>query len=133
MFRILAAPSIFLAFAVGSFAQTSPHHGHSHLPNVQTPTGQPRPSTPYAGLDRREIKSLSEQDLADLRAGRGLGMALPAELQGYPGPMHVLELADRLSLTPDQKARIAKLLSEMRNEAISAGEKISASDFLRSV
>src|SRR5919107_1454461 len=41
----------------------------------------------------RPVKSLSEQQVADLRAGRGMGLALPAELNGYPGPMHVLEHA----------------------------------------
>jgi len=28
--------------------------------------------------------------------GRGFGMALVADQQGYPGPLHVLELKDRL-------------------------------------
>ena len=36
--------------------------------------------------------------MADLRAGRGMGLALAAELNGYPGPAHVLELADKLDL-----------------------------------
>ena len=41
---------------------------------------------PYAGLEGRAIKALSEQQIADLRAGRGMGLALAAELNGYPGP-----------------------------------------------
>ena len=49
---------------------------------------------PYAGLEVRSIKALPEQQIADLRAGRGMGLALAAELNGYPGPMHVLELAE---------------------------------------
>ena len=122
MIRILTAISIFLAFPVGSFAQTSPHHCHSHAPKVQTVPGQLHQPTPYAGFDSREVKSLSEQDLTDLRTGKGMGIALPAELQGYPGPMHVLELADKLNLTPDQRAKIAQLHGEMRSQAIKAGE-----------
>ena len=51
------------------------------------------------------MKSLSDQQLSDLRAGRGMGMALPAELNGYPGPVHVLELADALGLTPEQREK----------------------------
>ena len=47
--------------------------------------------SPYAGMQTRAIKALSDQQIADLRAGRGMGMALPAELNGYPGPAHVLE------------------------------------------
>ena len=42
---------------------------------------------PYAGLEGRSVKALSEQQIADLRAGRGMGLALAAELNGYPGPM----------------------------------------------
>jgi hypothetical protein len=64
---------------------------------VTTATAQ----TPYASMQARSIKALSEQQLADLRAGRGMGMALAAELNGYPGPSHVLELADKLGLTID--------------------------------
>lgn len=51
---------------------------------------------PYAGLQSRSIKALSDEQLADLRAGRGMGLALLAELNGYPGPLHVIELADPL-------------------------------------
>jgi hypothetical protein len=36
----------------------------------------------YAGLDARDIKALSERQLADLQAGRGMGLALSAELNG---------------------------------------------------
>jgi hypothetical protein len=39
---------------------------------------------PYAGLAGRSIKALSEQQIADLQAGRGMGLALAAELNGYP-------------------------------------------------
>ena len=42
------------------------------------------------------MKALSDQQIADLKAGRGMGLALAAELNGYPGPMHVLELATPL-------------------------------------
>ncbi len=38
--------------------------------------------TPYAGMQTRQIKALSEQQIADLGAGRGMGLALAAELNG---------------------------------------------------
>jgi hypothetical protein len=82
----------------------------------------------YAGLEQREIKALSEQQMADLRADRGLGLALAAELNGYPGPLHVLELADRLQLTPEQKHRVQQLFELMKGEAIVAGENLIASE-----
>lgn len=55
--------------------------------------------TPYAGMQSRPIKALSDQQLSDLRAGRGMGLALAAELNGYPRPSHVLELANQLGLS----------------------------------
>jgi len=58
--------------------------------------------SPYAGQQLREIKSLSGQDIDDLRHGRGMGLAKPAELNGYPGPAHVLDLASELKLSPEQ-------------------------------
>ncbi|MBT2326834.1 hypothetical protein J7E62_31490 [Variovorax paradoxus] len=58
---------------------------------------------PYAGEQQRAIKSLSEKDIADLQAGQGMGLAKAAELNGYPGPAHVLEHADALQLTAVQR------------------------------
>jgi hypothetical protein len=75
---------------------------------------------PYAGLEGRPIKALSEQQIADLRAGRGMGLALAAELNGYPGPMHVLELADALDLSGQQRAKMQELFAAMKAEAIPA-------------
>ena len=48
------------------------------------------PPSPYAGEERREIKSLSPQEIGDYLAGKGMGLAKAAELNGYPGPAHVL-------------------------------------------
>lgn len=56
---------------------------------------------PYAGMQARQIKSLSDQQIADLKAGRGMGLALAAELNGYPGPSHLLELSEQLGLSAD--------------------------------
>src|SRR4028118_2260668 len=81
-------------------------------------------SQPYAGLQARAVKTLSEQQIADLRAGRGMGLALPAELNGYPGPLHTLESAEALALTPDQQARTEALLKAMRAETVPIGERL---------
>ncbi|MDP2956413.1 MAG: hypothetical protein Q8N53_08320 [Longimicrobiales bacterium] len=35
-----------------------------------------------------------------------MGMARPAELNGFPGPRHVLDLADLLALAPDQRSEV---------------------------
>lgn len=78
----------------------------------------------YADLATRPIKSLSDQQLADLRAGRGMGLALVAEVNGYPGPAHVLELADQLGLTADQRARVRAQQDAMRSEAAAIGARL---------
>jgi Spy/CpxP family protein refolding chaperone len=83
---------------------------------------------PYAGFEGRLIKALSEQQIADLRAGRGMGLALAAELNGYPGPMHVLEMADALDLSGQQRAKIEELFAAMKAEAIPLGERLIAQE-----
>jgi hypothetical protein len=80
--------------------------------------------TPYAGMQARSIKALSDQQIADLEAGRGMGLALAAELNGYPGPSHVLELADKLELTADQRAGIQRLFDSMKAEAMPLGSRL---------
>src|SRR3954468_15022232 len=80
--------------------------------------------TPYAGMQTRPIKALSEQQVADLAAGRGMGLALAAELNGYPGPSHVLVLADRLALTADQRAGVQRLFESMKAEAVPLGSQL---------
>jgi len=72
---------------------------------------------PYAGEESRQIKSLSQEDIADLRAGRGWGLAKPAELNGYPGPAHVLEAADDLKLSPETRDEIQTIFDKMNAEA----------------
>jgi hypothetical protein len=62
--------------------------------------------TPYAGQQTRTIKALSDDDIATLRKGEGMGMAKAAELNGYPGPKHVLDLAQQLRLTDAQRDNV---------------------------
>ncbi len=80
--------------------------------------------TPYAGMQTRGIKALSDKEIGDLQAGRGMGLALAAELNGYPGPLHVLELADKLGLSPEQRGKIQQLFDSMKGEAVSLGMKL---------
>ena len=78
---------------------------------------------PYAGRDARSIASLSQEDVDALLAGRGWGLALPAELNGYPGPIHVLDAADELELTADQRARITAIYEDMQARAQALGRE----------
>jgi Spy/CpxP family protein refolding chaperone len=80
--------------------------------------------SPYAGMHGRQVKALSDQQIADLKAGRGMGLALPAELNGYPGPMHVLEHAGALALTAEQRERTAAMIVSMLGESVPVGEQL---------
>ena len=82
------------------------------------------PHSAYAGQESRDIKSLSADEVQGLLAGKGLGYAKPAELNGYPGPLHVLELADRLGLSAEQRARTEALFASMQARAIEHGRAL---------
>ena len=79
---------------------------------------------PYAGMHERSIKALSDQQIDDLKAGRGMGLALPAELNGYPGPSHALELTERIGLSPEHGAKLRTLFAAMKADAIPLGERL---------
>lgn len=98
-------------FATMTFAQ---QHSHAHAP--------------YAGQQGRDIKSLSQDDIDELRRGGGWGLAKAAELNGVPGPAHLLELKDQIPLSPEQVGQITGLFDEMKTEAIPAGERLIAAE-----
>jgi Spy/CpxP family protein refolding chaperone len=81
-------------------------------------------ASPYVGEETRTVKALSDQEIADYLSGKGMGFAKAAELNGYPGPAHVLELATELELTPMQKQRTEALFRRMQARASAAGRKL---------
>jgi hypothetical protein len=87
-----------------------------------------QPSNGYAEYSTRQIKALSTQQVDDLLEGRGMGLSLPAELNGVPGPRHVLELRDRLALTWKQVSDIERLAGEMKQEAQRLGQSIVSAE-----
>ena len=100
---------LVLSLIAGSAMADTAHHG---------------PHAPYAGLEMRDIKALSAEQIDDLTAGRGMGLALAAELNGYPGPRHVLDLAHELALTADQQQRTSALFDAMRQETSALGARL---------
>jgi Spy/CpxP family protein refolding chaperone len=84
--------------------------------------------SPYAGFETRPIKSLSDQQISDLRAGLGMSLALAAELNGYPGPRHTIEFAKDLGLSDAQRTKVDELFATMKAEAIPIGEKLIAQE-----
>ena len=97
---MIRATLLALCLAAPALAQSGHEmHGSAHHP--------------YAGQDSRAIAALSEEQIEGLQAGAGLGYAKAAELNGWPGPLHVLELADALDLSPPVQAQVEALRQEM--------------------
>lgn len=110
-----------LAFALALAAQpVAAQHGSHRSP------GSAGKASPYAGQQSRDIKALSDQEVKDLLAGAGMGLAKVAELNRYPGPMHALELADPLALSPEQRERLSALMHRHKAEARKLGERVVA-------
>jgi len=80
--------------------------------------------SPYVDEQGREIKALSADEITSLLAGKGMGFAKAAELNGYPGPAHVLELAPRLQLTEAQVANSRLLFEGMQAKAMALGREL---------
>ena len=104
---------LLAALSVPAMAQHHGHHSH-HAAH----------SSPYAGMQNRAIKALSEEQMTDLKAGKGMALAMAAELNGYPGPAHTLELAEQLQLTDEQTARTQQLFADMEGQAKAAGLEV---------
>ena len=81
-------------------------------------------SSEYVGEEHRAIKSLSADDIRELSEGGGWGLAKAAELNGVPGPAHILEMASAIKLTPTQQVEIEKTYQQMSSEAISLGNQL---------
>lgn len=95
---------------------------------VKTDDAVPNYTSPYVGEETRDIKSLSETDIESLTEGSGVafgGMAKLAELNGYPGPRHLLDMVDtEMNFTDEQLEQIEEIYKEMRDDAIQLGEQI---------
>jgi hypothetical protein len=81
-------------------------------------------TSPYTGQEQRAIKALSEEEIRDLLEARGMGLAKAAELNSYPGPLHVLQLAAELGLSDAQRKATDSLYASMRQRALSIGRQI---------
>jgi Spy/CpxP family protein refolding chaperone len=104
---------VMLPFASATFAQHSSQQQAVHHAPIQATVK----TSPYVGEQTREIKSLSTNDISALQTGAGMGYAKAAELNGYPGPMHVLELAGPLKLSQAQRTASEMLLLQHKTRA----------------
>lgn len=108
MYRLFISAILTLLLASPIYAQ---EHGHWK-------------TSPYTGEQKRLIKSLSDKEVEDLRKGAGSGFAKAAELNGYPGPSHLLELREEIQLDNEQVSRIQAIFERMRTDAVEEGERL---------
>ena len=107
MFRVLLTLALLLpGLAAEASENASSHHSK------------------YAGQQSREIKSLSAEDIAELKRGGGWGLAKAAELNGVPGPIHLLEMKDEIGLDETQRSAISAIYERMKSRAIHHGERL---------
>jgi Spy/CpxP family protein refolding chaperone len=107
---------ILLVVAGGTAAQ-SPHApaGHRHAPGD-------------GGEAHRRVDTYLKEFDAVVADGRGFGLAFAADQNGYPGPLHVLELKDRLQLTPAQETQMRALFATMLDQARPRAERLAAAE-----
>jgi Spy/CpxP family protein refolding chaperone len=98
------------------------------LPMPAAADGEHVHHSPYAGEELREIKSLSAEDVAELERGGGWGLAKAAELNGMPGPSHVLKMKRDLALSADQEASTHRIFEKMREDAGVEGKRLIAGE-----
>lgn len=96
-----------LSAGLSSCANNS-HHGHSS----------------YAGEENRTVKALSDEDVQKYLDGEGMGLAKAAELNGFPGPKHILENKAQLNLSAEQESKVRDSFQKMKLEASNLGKKI---------
>jgi len=91
---------------------------------------QDRLSSPYRQQAETGLRALDEKEIADLKAGTGMGLARAAELNSYPGPRHVLDAiaSGRLPASREQLERIQQVFNTMNSDAVNIGAKILAEE-----
>ena len=103
--------SFLMVIAVAAIPGDAMAQGHEH-------------ESPYAGLEDREIKALAADEIQGLLNGQGMSLALPAELNGLPGPRHVLDMRAQLGLSNEQDQQVQEIFDAMSRRARQLGERI---------
>ena len=104
--KLIPCASVFAILSASALAQ----HAHKH--------------SPYAHTQSAEVPSLTPDEVRELQLGEGMGLARAAELNHFPGPKHLLELASDLGLSDEQILRIEEIHRTMKSRAVSKGVEI---------
>jgi hypothetical protein len=112
-------PAMLLLCTTAVVGQTHDRPGHHH-------------HSPYADEPRSAVASLSAGQLDQLEKGEGMGLSRAAELNRYPGPVHVLDAAEELGLSDEQRRETRRILDAMKGDAVRLGKEIIEKETLLS-
>jgi uncharacterized protein (DUF305 family) len=126
--------------SLGSTSQLGPtqdmHTGHGSMQHGTMQHGDMQHgssgASPYLDQLNSSVRGLSQEEIDGLLAGEGMGYARSAELNGYPGPRHVLDMADELQLTAQQRQDITAIFDDMKEQAVALGQDIVDAESLLS-
>ena len=120
--RASVATLAAIAVMLPAIAAPQHHQAPAHQP--------PAHGSPYREQHAAGLRGLSAKEVDDLRAGRGMGLARAAALNGYPGPRHVLDAArdGSLTLSLEQRQAIERVFAGMEREARRVGLKVLAEE-----
>ncbi|MBA2469421.1 MAG: hypothetical protein H0V37_08445 [Chloroflexia bacterium] len=126
-FILLAVVQPGFSYLTAAQESTPPGQHGNHAP-VGEATPESGTRSPYADVYDPDapIRALTAELVEQIRQGQGASLALPAELNGVPGPRHVLDFAEQLNLSPDQQAQVQEVFDRYLVEAIPAGERYLA-------
>lgn len=116
--------AIALFFLAGSAAASAQHHTGHNTSKTSSQASPKQVTAQYVGEQKRSIKALSDDMTDGYRLGRGMGMAKAAELNHYPGPMHLLDMKAKLKLTQEQISQLEAIFETMHTEAVSNGNRL---------
>lgn len=116
--------AIVLGGLLASFAWAAVAQDDGATPGQASNGHGAHADSPYADAfdPRAAIRALTPEEIAQIEGGDGAGYAKAAELNGVPGPGHVLDLQDELDLTVDQAMTVEDIFAEMRATVIPAGQ-----------
>jgi hypothetical protein len=114
------ALGVLLTVGVMLPAAASAQHQHGH----------PQHASPYRDQHGAALRGLSAQEIGDLEAGRGMGLARAAELNGYPGPRHVLDAVrdGALQISAEQRQAVQRVFEGMERDARRLGTRVIAEE-----
>ena len=94
------------------------------------PVGAQQALSPYRDQQFTMVRGLTDAELGELKNGTGMGLARAAELNGYPGPRHVLDAiaGGQFHVTPEQNRRVEQIFEDMAGKARSLGDQIIAEE-----